>query len=65
MFGGLYDHIHYSKLVNRLAPIIFMVKRISFAYGAFYLKLELVPMISIIIMVNLCIILETKPYIDP
>ena len=64
MFGSLYNHTYYSGRLNRLAPIFFIIKRIVFAYGAFYLKLELVKLISVLTMINVCYLIGNKPFKD-
>ena len=35
-----------------------------FAVGVFYIKIELVSIMALISMINICIILNSKPYID-
>ena len=65
MFGGIYNHIDYFKVENRLIPILFMTKRIVFAYGCFYIKFELINILSIITMLNVSLMLANKPFIDP
>ena len=64
-FGGIYSFINYEKIENRIVPILFLLKRIAFAYGAFYIKLELLPALSIITMINVSFVLHAKPFIDP
>jgi hypothetical protein len=40
--GAIYENIDYSKWSNRLIPLYFILKRVSFAVGCWYIKVELV-----------------------
>jgi len=62
--GGIYESIDYSKLLNRLTPALFIAKRILFAYGVWFIKVELVALFIEVTMLNLALILHAKPYIE-
>jgi hypothetical protein len=36
--GAVYENINYRKYVNRLVPIFFVLKRVAFAVGCWYIK---------------------------
>lgn len=62
--GAVYENIDYSKWSNRLIPLYFILKRVSFAVGCWYVKVELVAIFILITMVNLCLVLHTRPYLQ-
>jgi hypothetical protein len=62
--GGIYKNIDHSKWLNRLVPLYFVLKRVGFAVGCWYVKIELVAIFIGVTMVNLCLIMHTKPYLD-
>jgi hypothetical protein len=62
--GGVYSNIDYSKWGNRLVPLFFVLKRVAFAVGCWYIKIELVALFICLTMVNFCLILHTKPYLQ-
>jgi hypothetical protein len=62
--GAIYENIDYSKWSNRLLPLYFIVKRVAFAVGCWYIKVELVAIFILITMVNLCLVLHTRPYLE-
>lgn len=61
--GSLYSNIN-KTFSGRMMPLYFILKRIMFAVGVFYIKIELVSIMALISMINICIILNSKPYID-
>jgi hypothetical protein len=62
--GAIYTNIDYNKVLNRLIPMIFILKRIAFAVGCWYIKLELVTIFIVITLLNLCLIIHAKPYLE-
>jgi hypothetical protein len=62
--GAIYKNINYDKLLNRLVPMVFILKRVAFALGCWYIKLELVAIFIEISLLNLCLIIFAKPYIE-
>ena len=62
--GSIYAQIDHTKFRNRLIPLFFICKRILFAVGAWYIKIELVALFGIVTMINLCLILWTRPYLE-
>lgn len=42
--GSVYENIDYSKRANRSVPMFFIFKRVLFAVGCWYIKVELVSM---------------------
>ena len=57
--GGIYENIDYKSLANRLTPALFIAKRIMFAYGVWFIKVELVSLFTEVTMLNLVLILYT------
>jgi hypothetical protein len=62
--GAIYSNIDYTKCVNRLVPLLFIAKRVLFAVGSWFIKVELAAIFICITMLNLCLILHTKPYLE-
>jgi hypothetical protein len=62
--GAVYENIEFRKYGSRLIPLFFVLKRAAFAVGCFYLKKELVTMFVEITMINLCLLIYTKPYVE-
>jgi hypothetical protein len=62
--GGVYEKINYRKYVNRLIPLFFVFKRVAFAIGCWYIKKQLVSMLILITMLNLCFLLWVNPYVE-
>lgn len=63
--GSVYENIYYSNWANRLIPLLFVLKRAFMPFCIFLVKTELVAIYLVVIMVNLCLILHLRPYIDP
>jgi len=47
-YGSVYEHINYPEYLYRGVPFWFVLKRVLFTLGCFYLKYELVPCYQII-----------------
>jgi hypothetical protein len=62
--GAIYTKIDYSSFMNRLVPIYFVLKRELFAVSCWYIKIELVAIFIEVTLLNLCLIIHTRPYLD-
>ena len=62
--GVIYENMKYDETISRLVPIFFVLKRIMFAVGAFYIKIELVAAVSFLCFLSLCLHLAAKAYLD-
>lgn len=57
-------HLDYKNCMARLMPLVFVLKRIVFAVGAWFLKIELIALFVAISLLNMCLILHAKPYLE-
>jgi hypothetical protein len=62
--GAIYDNIDYTKFLNRLVPLVFIMKRVAFAIGCWYIKVELQAIFIGITLLHLCLIIHAEPYLE-
>jgi hypothetical protein len=62
--GSLYSQIDYKSFMARLIPLLFILKRIFFAVGCWFLKTELVAIFGFITLLHICLIVFAKPYLE-
>lgn len=62
--GAVYEHVEYSKCLNRLVPLVFVAKRAFLPICIFFIKKEIVAIYLVITQLHLCLILHLKPYVD-
>jgi hypothetical protein len=63
-FGSLYDHVDHKRFSPRLVPFLFILKRVMFASGAWFVKKELPVIFALIELANIILIIAAKPYKD-
>ena len=63
-FGSMYDHVDHKRLSPRLVPFLFILKRVMFASGAWFVKTELPLIFALIELVNIILIIVAEPYLD-
>jgi hypothetical protein len=62
--GSLYSQIDHKSFLARLIPLLFIVKRIFFAVGCWFIKTELVAIFGVITLLHICLIIFAKPYLE-
>jgi hypothetical protein len=62
--GAIYENIDYTKFINRLVPLVFVMKRVAFAMGCWFIKVEMQAISIVITLLHLCLIIHAKPYLE-
>jgi hypothetical protein len=62
--GSIYKNIDYTKGWSRLVPVIFVLKRILFVVGVWFIKLKLLILMDVMTMLTLVYLLSARPYLE-
>jgi uncharacterized membrane protein (UPF0182 family) len=62
--GAFYADIKYKYPLNRLVPVFFVSKRIIFVYACFFVKVEVIPILTTVSLLSLVLLLQSRPYWD-